>query len=387
MSRLSARLLVSHTLVAITGAVTAYAVTSELTPRFYDSRMAGMMRQLLDPEGATRALAVGAANRGLAYGVLVAVAVAVAAGIWSTHRLLRPLGDLSAAAHRIAAGRYDEPVPRPRELELARVADDVNALAARLAETEARRMRLLGEVSHEMRTPLTVLDGCVEGLQDGVFSPGPELYAELSGGLRRLRRLSEDLGALSRAEEGRLGLRIAPLDLAAVAVRAAERLRPQLDDAALVLETEAVGDPLPVVGDADRLAQVVTNLVGNALAATPQGGRVTVRCHVTGEHAVVEVADTGMGLGEDEVDRIFERFYRVPRTAARPANAGSGIGLTIARGIVHAHGGTLVATSPGLGSGSTFTIRLPIAPADRRFASGAASAGALHAEHVARSGA
>ncbi|MBN9325760.1 MAG: HAMP domain-containing protein, partial [Cellulomonas sp.] len=159
MRRLSTRLLLSHTLVAITGAVTAYLVTRVLTPHLYDARV-GMMagRMPLWDSHMSRDFAVGASNRGLAIGVVVALAVAIAAGAWSSWRLLRPLDDLSAAAHRIAAGRYDEPVPPPREAELARVANDVNALAARLAETEARRMRLLGEVAHEMRTPLTVLD-------------------------------------------------------------------------------------------------------------------------------------------------------------------------------------------------------------------------------------
>ncbi|CAL8978445.1 Adaptive-response sensory-kinase SasA [Cellulomonas sp. T2.31MG-18] len=363
MSRLSTRALISHTLVAVTGAVTAYLVSRELTPRFYDSRMAGMMGQMLGPGGMSRDLAVGAANRGLAIGVLVALAVAIIAGAWSSWRLLRPLDDLSAAAHRIAAGRYDEPVPLPREAELARVANDVNALAARLAETEARRMRLLGEVAHEMRTPLTVLDGYVEGLQDGVFTPEPELYAELSGELRRLRRLSEDLGALSRAEEGRLGLHVARVDVAAVAIAAAERLRPQLHDAGLDLKTEWPRWALLVDGDADRIAQVVTNLVGNALAATPPGGHVRVVASPDGADALIEVSDTGIGLAEGDAERVFERFYRVPRTGTGPNASGSGIGLTIARGIAQAHGGSLFATSPGLDRGSTFTLRLPMARA------------------------
>ena len=363
MSRLSTRLLVSHTLVAITGAVTAYLVTRLLTPRLYDNRVGTMMGRMLPfDQRLSRDFAVSAANRGLAIGVLVALAVAIAAGAWSSWRLLRPLDDLSAAAHRIAAGRYDEPVPPPRELELARVAKDVNALAARLAETEARRMRLLGEVAHEMRTPLTVLDGYVEGLQDGVFTPEPELYAELSGELRRLRRLSEDLGALSRAEEGRLGLRVNRVDAGAVAVAAAERLRPQLHDAGLDLKAEAAGWPLLVDGDADRIAQVVTNLVGNALVATPPGGHVRVVARPEGPDAVIEVSDTGVGLAESDLERVFERFYRAPGVmgpaAGRP---GSGIGLTIARGIAQAHGGSLVASSAGRDQGSTFTLRLPLA--------------------------
>ena len=363
MSRLSTRLLVSHTLVAITGAVTAYLVTRLLTPRLYDLNVGMMTRRMMPfDQQVTREFAVGAANRGLAIGVLVALAVAIAAGAWSSWRLLRPLDDLSAAAHRIAAGRYDQPVPPPRELELARVANDVNALAARLAETEARRMRLLGEVAHEMRTPLTVLDGYVEGLQDGVFTTEPELFTELSGELRRLRRLSEDLGALSRAEEGRLGLRLNRVDVAAVAIAAAERLRPQLHDAGIDLKTESAGWALLVDGDADRIAQVVTNLVGNALAATPPGGLVRVLARPEGNEAVVEVSDTGVGLVEGDLERVFERFYRAPGPMGPPTGRpGTGIGLTIARGIAHAHGGTLTATSPGPERGATFTLRLPLA--------------------------
>lgn len=357
MTRLSTRLLVSHTLVAVTGAVVAYAVTRLLTPRFLDLRMRQAMG-MMHPDGPlTRDVASFAANRGLVVGVLAALAVAVAAGAWSSWRLLRPLDDLSAAAHRIAAGRYDEPAPVPREDELARVARDVNALAARLADTEARRVRLLGEVAHEMRTPLTVLEGYVEGLQDGVFPPEPELYGELADELRRLRRLSDDLGALSRAEEGRLGVRLVPVDVTAVAVGAAERLRPQLHDAGITLETKADG-PLAVLGDADRLAQVVTNLVGNAIAATPRGGRVVVTSRREGDTAVVTVEDSGAGLAADDLERVFERFYRVPSTTPGP---GSGIGLTIARGIAHAHGGSLVAASAGPGLGAGFTLRVPLA--------------------------
>lgn len=357
MTRLSTRLLVSHTLVAVTGAVTAYAVTRLLTPRLYDQRMGQAMGMMRADAVATRDVAAFAANRGLVIGVLAALAIAVAAGAWSSWRLLLPLDDLSAAAHRIADGRYDQAVPIPREDELARVARDVNALASRLADTETRRLRLLGEVAHEMRTPLTVLEGYVEGLQDGVFPPEPESYANLGNELRRLRRLSDDLGALSRSEEGSLGLQRGPIDVAAVAVAAAERLRAQLHDAGLTLDTASEG-PLVVLGDPDRIAQVVTNLVGNAIAATAPGGRVAVLCHAENDEAVIAVADSGAGLEADDLERVFERFYRVRGAAAGP---GSGIGLTIARSIAHAHGGRLVALSPGPGRGAVFTLRLPLA--------------------------
>ena len=199
MNRLSTRLLLSHGVVAVVGGVVAYALVRLLVPRLYDMRahsMDQMRRGLL-----ARAFAVETVNAALVIGVLAGVVTAVLAGAWSARRVMRPLDAVRAATHRLAEGHYTEQVELPDELELAAVAADVNALARRLAETEARRSRLLGEVAHEMRTPLTVLDGYVEGLIDGVFTPDPETLTALGSELRRLRRLAEDLGSLSRADE------------------------------------------------------------------------------------------------------------------------------------------------------------------------------------------
>jgi histidine kinase len=309
--------------------------------------------------GTLRGVAVDAINNSVLIGVLAGIAVAVAAAVLVTRRILRPLAAVSTTAHRMAEGRYDEHIELPREVELAAVARDVNALGDRLAETEGRRVRLLSEVAHEMRTPLTVLDGYVEGLVDGVFSPNPDVLAEMSAELRRLGRLADDLSALSRAEEGRLDLQIVVVDLADVAAQAAERLRPQVDHAGITLTVERGSAPLTVDGDPDRLGQVVTNLVGNALAATPRGGSITVASRRADGDAVVTVADTGTGLEPDDLTRVFERFYRVPGPRAEHAHEGSGIGLTIARGIAVAHGGDLTAASPGKGMGATFTLRIP----------------------------
>ena len=137
---------------------------------------------------------------------MVGVAAATVFGIVAAHRLVRPLRQLGDTTREIAAGHYDVHVARPQEHELALLADDVNTLGRTLAETESRRVRLLGEVAHEMRTPLTVIDGSVEGMIDGVLPAGPERLGLVSDEVRRLRRLSDDLSALSRAEEGRLGL-------------------------------------------------------------------------------------------------------------------------------------------------------------------------------------
>ena len=368
MNRLSVRLLLSHALVAAIGGLTTYLLVRFLAPQMYDRDV----RMLGGPGGpggsggpgaggaGLREVAVSAMNNAVLVGVLAGIVTAVLAGAYSSSRVMRPLRAVSAATHTLAQGRYDRRVAVPREVELAAVAEDVNALGERLAETEARRVRLLGEVAHEMRTPLTVLDGYVEGMVDGVFEPGPEVLAELGAEVRRLRRLADDLSALSRAEEGRLELRAAEVDVAGLAVRAAERLRTQLDDAGVRLEVPAPAGPLTVTADADRLAQVVTNLVGNALAATPAGGAVEVRSRRDGGDAVVSVRDTGTGLAAGDLERVFERFYRVAGGDGARRHGGSGIGLTIARGIARAHGGDVTASSAGPGRGSTFELRVPL---------------------------
>ena len=211
----------------------------------------------------------------LLVGILASVVVAALAAAFVTSRLARPLSAVRAATKRIAAGQYQATVPVPREPELAALAGDVNTLAARLADTEARRTRLLGEVAHEMRTPLTALDGYLEGLIDGVFDPEPEILGAATDEVRRLRRLADDLSTLSRTEEQRLDLHPADADLADLARRAVRRLAPQFSDGDVTLTIDAPA-ALPVLADADRVNQVLTNLLGNALTATPAGGSVPV---------------------------------------------------------------------------------------------------------------
>jgi histidine kinase len=239
--------------------------------------------------------------------------------------------------------------------------DDVGTMAERLADTEARRVRLLGEVGHEMRTPLTVIDGQVEAMIDGVLPASAENLAVVAAESRRLQRLAADLSALSRAEEGRVNLDRQPANLGELVAGAVERLRPQTDDAGIELRCAPAGG-VRVEVDSDRIAQVVTNLVGNAIRATPTGGLITVTCSQEGPEAVVRVCDTGEGIAAPELERVFERFYRVPDRRSTGRESGSGIGLTIARQLAEAHGGSLTAESAGKGLGATFTLRLPAGP-------------------------
>jgi histidine kinase len=368
--RLPGRLFISYVLVIVVGAVIAFVTIRLLAPRLFVRDIAVVFNNLgtfTSRAAARRALRVSlrsafedALTTGLLLGTLASVVLALIAAGLVTRRLERPLTAVREATRSIAAGNYQASVPVPRDPELAGIASDVNTLAARLADTEARRSRLLGEVAHEMRTPLTALEGYVEGLIDGVFAPEPEVLGAAGEELRRLRRLADDLSALSRAEEQRLDLKPVPADLAVLAAQAARRLAPQFSDAGVTLTIEA-SPPVMVRADPDRVTQVLTNVIGNALTATPAGGSVTVGTRAstgTGQaQAAVQVTDTGVGLSAADTERVFERFYRVP---GQPRGAsGSGIGLTIARNIARAHGGDLTITSPGPGRGAAVTLTLP----------------------------
>jgi histidine kinase len=364
--RLPVRLFASYALVVAVGAGTAYATVRLLAPRLFEHQV-GMMSDAgggMGPRygaGGLHTAFLSALNTALVVGVLASVAVAGGVAAFVAGRLLRPLDAVRDATRQIAAGRYDARVPLPSEPELAALAADVNTLAGALADTETRRTRLLGDVAHEMRSPLTALDGYIEGLIDGVFTPTPEHLQAMSDDLRRLYRLADDLSSLSRTEERRLDLRPVDADLAELARRAGERLRPQFDDADVTLAVRA-GTPVPVRVDSDRITQVVTNLLGNALLATPPGGAVTLSVAADHDQATVTVTDAGVGLAAANRERIFERFYRAPSQQRR--SAGSGVGLTIARGLARAHGGDLHADSPGLGRGATLTLTLPRHPDD-----------------------
>ncbi len=397
MNRLSVRLVISHVLVALIGGAATFAVVRWLAPALFDESLR------LGPAGGTgrgpgagqgqgsggvlRDQFAAAIDQALLIGAVVGVAAAAIFGVFAARRVIRSLGTVRAATRELAKGRYDLAVPEPKEAELAELAADVNQLGAALAQTETTRMRLLGEVAHELRTPLTVIDGYVEAMIDGVLPSSPENLEQISDETRRLRRLGEDLSSLSKAEEGRLGLQLASADVGALAVAAAERLRPQAVDAGVKLEVHSPAAGLIASVDADRIAQVVTNLVGNALGATEAGGTITVSARTEADQVLIEVADTGVGLAPDQLEKIFERFYRVsgsgtlrqaqgtekpsqgtessPDTSSlslSKGQTGSGIGLTISRGIVRAHGGELTASSAGLGRGATFTLALPKAP-------------------------
>ncbi|WP_062299129.1 sensor histidine kinase [Demequina maris] len=353
MSTVRGRLLASHLAVAAVGVV-ALVVVGTIVANVTVTRRMGMGRGTMMNQESARDLLADALPAALGWGAAAGLAAAAVAALLMSRRIAGPLGAIREATRAIAAGDYTRRVPRPPEEELAAVAADVDALAARLADGEARRVRLVDEVAHEMRTPLTTIRGSMEGLIDGVVDPSPEVYERVAAEAARLQRLAEDLSTLSRAEESALTLRTAPADLADLAREAADRLRPQFDHRGVTLETVVAAAPVTV--DRDRILQVLVNLLGNALAHSEDGGRVSVAVEARGNDAVAEVADEGDGIAPEELHRVFERFYRGPGSGERP---GRGIGLTIARSLARAHGGDVSARSDGPGRGATFTLVLP----------------------------
>lgn len=362
LRRLDVRLFISYAIVATVCALVVAVAVHFLAPPLFDRRlrsmgdhMGGMMPANTSTDSLHRAFG-SAIDTALPLAFLVSAAAAALAAAFVARRLLRPLDAVRRATRRLADGHYDERVPLPAETELAALAGDVNALASSLESTERRRAELISDVAHELRTPLTTIEGYIEGMADGVFQADGRVLTALSEEVARLERLVGDLSSLSRLDAIALTLEPAPMDLTVTAAQAVERLRPRFDENHVTLEWRP-GPALPIVADPDRVTQVITNILTNALVYTPADGRVYVETNADNRHAVVRVTDTGVGLSAEQLAHVFDRFYRVPGIERPPG--GSGIGLAIARGIARAHGGDVEADSPGPGQGATFVVRIP----------------------------
>jgi histidine kinase len=293
----------------------------------------------------------------------IAAAAALSAGLIFAvvlmRQILRPLDRLAHGTRRIADGHYDERLPLPDSTELAAVAESFNQMAGALATVEQRRIALIGDVAHELRTPLAGLEGYVEALIDGVLPASAENFTAMQAELRRLRRLVEDLQTLSRVEIGQVSLHPQVCDLVVISRRVVNQLLPQAAGLDVTLQFAECPALPAIMADPDRVAQILVNLIGNSLRYTPAGGSVTVTgCLDEDGTPAVTVRDTGIGIAPAQLNLVFERFFRADPSRAR-SSGGSGIGLTIARHLAWAMGGDLQAASPGPGQGSTFTLTLP----------------------------
>ncbi|HET9021682.1 MAG TPA: HAMP domain-containing sensor histidine kinase [Ornithinibacter sp.] len=360
---LGARLLVAQTLVLLAGAVTSWLVASAVAPGIFHDHLqqAGVSHSAAEAVHVEEAFADSLV---LAFGVALVTSVLVALAVtgYLTRRVQRSTAAVSHAAAEIAAGHYDSRVPEPGlGAEFALLSSTVNELAERLGDVETTRRRILADLAHEMRTPLATIEAHLEALEDGVRRLDDATLAVLHEATQRLQRLAEDVSAVSHAEEGRLESRpvvVAPAALlTAATAAAADAFRAKGVD----LDLDATAPTPPVLVDPQRMAQVVGNLLDNALRHTPPGGHVHLTLRRADDRWVeLEVRDDGEGIAAEHLPHVFERFYRADPARGR-APGGSGIGLTISRALVEAHGGGLSARSAGPDTGATFTIRLPAA--------------------------
>jgi histidine kinase len=361
------RLLVSY-LGLCTVAIAVLFVTVQITARSFFDHHIGNMVFMHGPGGAemtaeaaqvddtlTRSL-----NEGFLVAAAVALPLALIASVLVARQVSRPVRSLASASHRIADGDYAQRIAVDGPIELIELGASFNAMAAALENVERRRIALIGDVAHELRTPVTVLRGYVEGLADGVFPASAETWTKLDEETMRLSRLVEELQELSRAEAGQLSVSASPVGPSEVVKTAAARLRVAFSDKGLRLDVVAPESLPAVVADPERLVQLLSSLLDNALRYTPAPGTVTIAARQEGGGVALSVRDSGIGIDAEHLPHVFERFYRADRSRAR-SSGGSGVGLTIAQALATAMGGSLRAESGGVGQGSTFTVVLPIA--------------------------
>ena len=275
-----------------------------------------------------------------------------------SRRTLAPLQNLGSAARRLGRGDLSERADTTGPSEIRELAENFNLMAADLEEAERHRRNLTADVAHELRTPLSNIQGYLEAIRDGLVQPTPETIDTIHAQAIHLSWLVEDLRLLAQVESGELQLQLTSARIQDLLQSSVEAMRPRAEAKGVVLSLEADPDLSPLQLDATRISQVVGNLLENAITHTPQGGTVAVSASGSGESVSVSVSDTGPGIPPEDLPRLFDRFYRADPSRSR-STGGSGLGLTIARRLVEAHGGSIEAEST-VGEGSRFTMRLPL---------------------------
>lgn len=295
----------------------------------------------------------------LIWGGLMAAACALLLTVFLSGRILAPVNALSKAARRLSKGDFSQRVNAITNDELGELAGTFNSMAEELGHAEEMRRNMVADVAHELRTPLSNVLGLTEAISDGVVEADSKTLKSIHEEVMLLTRLVEDLQELTLAEAGQLRLDVQEVDLSDLAQRAVDAARPRADTKNVRLDVDLPSSAV-VSGDGERLAQVVRNLLANAINYTPEGGRVGVAVETKEREVEIRVSDTGVGISPEELPYIFERFYRVDKSRSR-ATGGVGLGLTIVKRLVEAHGGRIQARSE-VDKGTIFVVSLPANP-------------------------
>ena len=365
-SHLAVKLFLSYMLVILVGATVIVLATRFTVPEAFNRHMGtgqGMMQGAGQGRGMMSDLFLNfqaSFNEALLLALLVAGFVAILISLLLSRGVVASVRLMTTASHRIAEGHYGERVQKTGEDELGQLAHSFNQMAEKLEQVESMRRQLIGDVSHELRTPLTAISGSMDGLMDGVLPASAETYQHIHQEADRLARLVDDLQELSRVEAGAYPLDKRPVVLSDLIQIVLKRLKNQAVVRNIELKTNLADDLPAVLADPDRVTQVLSNLVQNAIQYTPDGGNVTLSTAQYDGMLRVGVIDSGIGIPAEHLPHIFSRFYRVDKSRSRQSGGGSGIGLTISRHLVEAHGGRLWVESDGEGKGSRFFFTLPL---------------------------
>lgn len=358
---LTVRLMLAQTAVLLVGLVIMVVAAVLIGPSMFYHELvraghADEATGLVHLEEAFRSVSLAA----LVIGGIPALYIAGVLSFYLYRTIGRSLTSFTTAAGEVASSNYAVHVPSTRlGPEFDSLAACFNDMAAKLNAVDTTRRQMLADLAHEMRTPLASLKGYLEGIEDGVVALDEQTTAILYAQIARLERLARDIRALTQAEEGMTHLQLTLVDpdqLAAQAVAAIDQAAAAANVSVTSISTGT--DVMPVALDRERMGQVLSNLLENALHHTPPGGSITVRTDHTPDAVTFTVTDTGEGISPENLPRIFERFYRA-NNGREAHRGGSGLGLAISKALIEAQGGTLEASSPGGGQGASFRIRLP----------------------------
>ncbi|GAB4494683.1 MAG: ATP-binding protein [Anaerolineales bacterium] len=297
-------------------------------------------------------------NQATLSAALIAGGLALLLALLLAERLLRPVQSLTRAANALAQGDLSQRVPISGEDELAELGKTFNQMAQNLQNTQELRRALTADIAHELRTPLAVQRAQLEALQDGIYDPTPETIQTLLNQNQLLTRLVDDLRTLALADSGQLTLNRTETDLNALCNRQIEHFRATTAAKNITLTYNAPAQPLQILADSQRIEQILSNILANAVRYTPESGTITLNLRQTATHAEICIHDSGNGIPENALPFIFERFYRADKSRAR-SEGGTGLGLAIARQLARLHNGNLTAENSTHG-GAMFTLTLPL---------------------------
>ncbi|HEY9621627.1 MAG TPA: HAMP domain-containing sensor histidine kinase [Crinalium sp.] len=359
---LRSRLFLSHVVVVLVGITTLTIIGKFSSPRFFVVYLESIEVEGVSIRQVRKELVRGfefAWSRGALWSMVVGATAAGGLSYLVSRRIVQPLLQMEEITKKFAAGHFDERVPEHEIPELDQLASSFNRMANTLEGVEQRRRELVTDLGHELRTPLTVLNGYLEGLADGAIEPSTQVYDLLMQETRRMRRLVNDLQELSKMEAGYLPIDTHPLDLHPLLHSIVQKFSNQLStENVLEIQLHYPQDTPLVQADPQRVEQILVNLLSNALRYTSEGS-ITIDVQPIAEYVWIAVIDTGMGIAEDDLPHVFERFWRADRSRDR-ASGGTGIGLAICRRLVELQGG-IIEVESRLNEGSSFKFSLPIA--------------------------